>query len=38
MFYPKESHAFTRPESWTDEYERILRFFDQHLKTGTSDK
>lgn len=38
MFYPKESHAFTRPESWTDEYERILRFFDQHLKTGTSDR
>ncbi|HEX8138757.1 MAG TPA: alpha/beta fold hydrolase [Pyrinomonadaceae bacterium] len=35
MFYPKESHAFTRPESWTDEYERILRFFDQHLKTAT---
>lgn len=38
MFYPKESHAFTRPESWTDEYQRILRFFDQHLKTMTSDK
>jgi dipeptidyl aminopeptidase/acylaminoacyl peptidase len=38
MFYPKESHAFTRAESWTDEYERILRFFDQHLKTVTSDK
>ncbi len=36
MFYPKENHAFTRAESWTDEYERILRFFDQHLKTGTS--
>ncbi|MBA3767608.1 MAG: S9 family peptidase [Acidobacteria bacterium] len=36
MFYPKENHAFTRPESWTDEYERILRFFDQHLKTVTS--
>jgi dipeptidyl aminopeptidase/acylaminoacyl peptidase len=34
MFYPKESHAFIRPESWTDEYERILRFFDQHLKAG----
>jgi dipeptidyl aminopeptidase/acylaminoacyl peptidase len=34
MFYPKESHAFIRPESWRDEYERILRFFDQHLKTS----
>ncbi|HEV2913938.1 MAG TPA: prolyl oligopeptidase family serine peptidase [Pyrinomonadaceae bacterium] len=33
MFYPKENHAFARPESWTDEYQRILRFFDQHLKT-----
>ena len=36
MFYPKENHAFTRAESWTDEYERILRFFDQHLKSVTS--
>jgi dipeptidyl aminopeptidase/acylaminoacyl peptidase len=32
MFYPKESHAFTKPESWTDEYERIQRFFDKHLR------
>jgi dipeptidyl aminopeptidase/acylaminoacyl peptidase len=32
MFYPKENHAFVRPESWTDEYERILRFFDAHLQ------
>ncbi|MBC7910071.1 MAG: S9 family peptidase, partial [Pyrinomonadaceae bacterium] len=23
MFYPAENHAFTKPESWTDEYERI---------------
>lgn len=38
MFYPKESHGFTRAESWTDEYQRILRFFDQHLKTVKSDK
>lgn len=34
MFYPTENHAFTKPESWTDEYERILRFFDQHLRKG----
>jgi dipeptidyl aminopeptidase/acylaminoacyl peptidase len=34
MFYPKENHGFTRPESWTDEYERILRFFDAHLKNS----
>ncbi len=32
MFYPKESHSFTKPESWTDEYERILKFFDAHLR------
>ena len=38
MFYPKENHTFTRPESWTDEYERILRFFDQHLKTAPGDR
>jgi len=32
MFYPKENHSFTRADSWTDEYERVLRFFDAHLK------
>lgn len=32
MFYPSESHGFTRPSSWTDEYERILSFFEKHLK------
>lgn len=32
MFYPTENHAFTKADSWTDEYERILRFFDKHLK------
>jgi dipeptidyl aminopeptidase/acylaminoacyl peptidase len=34
MFYPNENHSFTKPESWTDEYERILRFFDAHLKNA----
>jgi dipeptidyl aminopeptidase/acylaminoacyl peptidase len=32
MFYPAESHGFTRPSSWSDEYERILMFFEKHLK------
>lgn len=32
MFYPSENHGFVRPESWTDEYERILGFFEKHLK------
>ncbi len=32
MLYPSENHGFVRPESWTDEYERILSFFERHLK------
>lgn len=32
MFYPSENHAFTRATSWADEYERILTFFEKHLK------
>jgi dipeptidyl aminopeptidase/acylaminoacyl peptidase len=32
MFYPSENHGFERPTSWTDEYERILGFFEKHLK------
>lgn len=32
VFYPSENHAFTRPTSWEDEYERILTFFEKHLK------
>lgn len=31
-FYPSENHAFVRPTSWKDEYERILVFFEKHLK------
>lgn len=29
--YPVESHGFSRPDSWTDEYRRILRLFDHWL-------
>lgn len=32
MLYPSENHGFTRPSSWTDEYERILSLFEKHLK------
>ena len=32
MLYPSENHGFTRPSSWTDEYERIFAFFEKHLK------
>ena len=29
--YPVEDHAFVRPDSWTDEYRRILALFDRTL-------
>jgi dipeptidyl aminopeptidase/acylaminoacyl peptidase len=32
MLYPSENHGFVRPESWADEYERILAFFEKYLK------
>ena len=31
--YPVESHAFVRETSWADEYRRILRLFDDNLRT-----
>jgi dipeptidyl aminopeptidase/acylaminoacyl peptidase len=30
--YPVESHAFTEPSSWVDEYKRIFRLFELNLK------
>jgi len=30
--YPVEDHGFTEPSSWTDEYKRIFRLFETHLK------
>ncbi|MEP7267094.1 MAG: prolyl oligopeptidase family serine peptidase, partial [Saprospiraceae bacterium] len=30
--YPMESHGFVEPSSWTDEYKRILKLFNQWLK------
>jgi dipeptidyl aminopeptidase/acylaminoacyl peptidase len=29
--YPVENHTFARPESWADEYKRILRLFEKNL-------
>ncbi len=29
--YPVENHGFTEPSSWTDEYKRILKLFDDNL-------
>lgn len=31
MLYPVEDHAFIRPSSWTDEYKRIFRLFEDNL-------
>lgn len=30
--YPVEDHAFEQPSSWTDEYKRIFKLFEQILK------
>ena len=30
--YPVEDHGFVEPSSWTDEYKRILKLFDNTLK------
>jgi dipeptidyl aminopeptidase/acylaminoacyl peptidase len=30
--YPVEDHGFVEPSSWTDEYKRILKLFEEHLK------
>lgn len=32
--YPVEDHAFVRPESWTDEYRRILDLFERTIGPG----
>ncbi|GHA69344.1 peptidase S9 [Pontibacter akesuensis] len=30
--YPVENHGFTEPASWTDEYKRIYKLFEENLK------
>jgi dipeptidyl aminopeptidase/acylaminoacyl peptidase len=30
--YPLEDHGFVEPSSWTDEYKRILKLFEEELK------
>jgi len=30
--YPLEGHGFREPSSWTDEYKRIFKLFETHLK------
>jgi dipeptidyl aminopeptidase/acylaminoacyl peptidase len=30
--YPVEDHGFVEPSSWTDEYKRIFKLFEENLK------
>ena len=30
--YPFEPHGFKEPTSWIDEYKRILKLFETHLR------
>jgi dipeptidyl aminopeptidase/acylaminoacyl peptidase len=32
--YPVENHGFERATSWADEYKRILKLFEENLRTG----
>lgn len=32
--YPVEGHGFREPSSWTDEYRRIFKLFEENLKDG----
>ena len=32
MGYPMEDHGFVEPSSWTDEYKRILKLFEESFK------
>ncbi len=34
MLYPVERHGFREPESWLDEYRRILKLFETNLNGG----
>jgi dipeptidyl aminopeptidase/acylaminoacyl peptidase len=34
--YPVEDHGFTEETSWADEYKRILKLFEENLRTTTS--
>ena len=30
--YPMEGHGFQEPSSWTDQYRRILKLFETHVR------
>jgi dipeptidyl aminopeptidase/acylaminoacyl peptidase len=36
--YPMEDHAFVEASSWTDEYKRILKLFEENLKSTHTPK
>ena len=35
MLYPSENHGFVRPESWSDEYQRIFNWFEKYLNASS---
>ena len=36
--YPGENHGFTQAASWADEYKRILKLFEDNLRTPRNGK
>ena len=36
--YPLDRHGFSNPDSWLDEYKRIYRLFEAHLKEPRADR
>ena len=36
--YPVENHSFTEAASWADEYKRILKLFEDNLRTPRNGK
>jgi hypothetical protein len=32
MLYPMDPHPFIGPDSWLDEYRRVFKLFDTHLR------
>jgi dipeptidyl aminopeptidase/acylaminoacyl peptidase len=36
--YPVEDHGFVRPSSWTDEYKRIFKIFEENLPSRVPSK
>jgi dipeptidyl aminopeptidase/acylaminoacyl peptidase len=35
--YPLEAHAYSRADSWLDQYKRVLRLFEDNVRTGAAE-